>query len=263
MQISIVVPTYNSGKYVERTLDSIFSQGYHKTDVLVVDGGSKDETLNILKRYKIRYPIEFNYIVLPPKGEPDAINQGMKMVNGEVVAFLDSDDTYYPDTLKLVSEYYQKHPDVMWTYGKAHIIDSDDRIIRHEITKVKELFQPRYSYSALLCVDFITQPTVFWRREAWKETGMFNTNYKFSFEYDYWCRLGKKYKPGFINEYLANWRANSQAISEQSGAHVEEAWQAYKIATGYSGFWLKPLQWVFRNLQIATYLIVGQRESIS
>jgi glycosyltransferase involved in cell wall biosynthesis len=202
MKISVVTPSFNSGRFIERTLCSVLDQGYPDLEYFVVDGGSSDNTVQILERYgdRIWWRSE------PDSGQSDAINKGLRRATGEIVAFLNADDTYEPGALDRVAAFFRENPDAKWAYGKCRIIDAADREIRRPITLYKNLLLRRYSYTKLLTENFISQPSTFWRREVHDVIGYINEAEHYAMDYEFWLRLGQRYPAGVIPHYLAAFR---------------------------------------------------------
>jgi len=226
-KISIVTPSFNQADFIEETIKSILTQDYPNFEHIVMDGGSTDGTLRILKKYgkRIFWRSEKD------KGQGDAINKGLKMAKGEILAYLNSDDTYEPGALKAVAEFFLKNPQKMWVFGKCRIIDTKGKEIRKIITAYKNFWLRRYNYNTLLVLNYISQPAVFWRREAYKEIGEFNIEEFWELDYDYWLRLGKKYQPGFIDKYLANFRVHKKSKTSIGIKHFLEE---VKVAKRYT-----------------------------
>ncbi|MFZ5366042.1 MAG: glycosyltransferase family 2 protein [Patescibacteria group bacterium] len=226
-RISVVTPSFNQAKFIKRTIDSVLSQKYPDLEYIVMDGGSNDGTVEILKKYdnKIIWRSEKD------KGQGDAINKGLKLAKGEILAYLNSDDTLEPGALKLVADFFVKNPKVMWVFGKCRIIDENDREVRKAITTYKNFWLKRYNYKTLLILDYISQPAVFWRRRAYEEIGEFDIKEFWELDYDYWLRLGKKYKPGFIDKYLANFRVHKKAKTSIGIKHFLEEVEVAKKYT--------------------------------
>ena len=202
MKISIITPSYNQVAFIERTIQSILSQNYSDLEYIVIDGGSTDGTVEILKKYsdKIIWKSEKD------RGQSDAINKGLRMATGNIVAYLNSDDTYELGALQKVNDYFQENNQAKWVYGKCKIINENDQEIRRPITWYKNLLLKNYSYSKLLSENFISQPAVFWRRELLDKIGFFNEDEHLCMDYEYWLRIGQKYPAGVIHDYLANFR---------------------------------------------------------
>jgi glycosyltransferase involved in cell wall biosynthesis len=208
-KISIITPSFNQAKFIERTIKSVLQQGYKNFEYIVMDGGSTDKTPNILKKFS-------NQIIWQSekdKGQSDAINKGLKMATGDIVTYLNSDDTYEPGTLKKVIKFFQNNPEKKWVYGKCKIINENDREIRKPITWYKNQLLKKYNYPKLLAENFISQPATFWKKELHTEFGYFDEKEKFCMDYDFWLRIGKKYPAGVINSYLANFRYHSASKS--------------------------------------------------
>ena len=229
MKISIVTPSFNQGKFIERTLLSVLNQkGDFDVDYIVMDGGSTDNTLDVIRKYRQ----QLRCISEKDQGQSDAINKGFDMASGELFGWLNSDDTYEPGALYEVAESYQNIR-FKWCFGNCRNIDENDREIRRLITWYKIIESKKYSYRRLLSKDFISQPSVFFTRDVFKEIGPFDLNCKYSMDYDYWLRIGQKYDPLFINKFLANFRW--QAESKNSRNFAKAAFETYLTAKRHAG----------------------------
>src|ERR1700689_4417236 len=124
-RISIITPSYNQGKYIERTIQSVLTQEMPGLEYLVIDGGSTDDTVRILKHHGDR----FAWVSEKDRGHPDAINKGIARSTGPILGWLNSDDVYYPRALVNVLEFFDAHPDVDVVYGDANHIDEHDAVI--------------------------------------------------------------------------------------------------------------------------------------
>ena len=250
-KISIIIPCYNAAKFIEQTIQSILNQNYPNLECIVIDRESNDGTLDILKKYESK----ITWISEKDKGQSDAINKGLKLAQGDIVTYLNADDVYERDCFQKVANFFEKKPPVKWVYGKCKIIDENSVEIRKPITWYKYFWQKRYSYNGLLISDFIAQPAVFWRRELVDEIGLFDINKHLAMEYDYWLRIGVKYEPGFINEYLAGFRLHP--VSKSSTSFSAAANEALDVAKRYaiSGkrVFLIPLQYLNYFLVVSIY----------
>ncbi|MDD5724475.1 MAG: glycosyltransferase family 2 protein [Syntrophales bacterium] len=160
MKISVVTPSLNQGEFMERTIQSVLSQhGDFELEHIIVDGGSTDGTLDIIEKYKGRLTL----LSGRDRGQSDAINKGFAMASGDILAWLNSDDTYEPGALSEVAEIHRKH-EFEWYFGNCRNIDENDREIRKLITRYKMFESRRYSLRRLLSKDFISQPAVFLRK---------------------------------------------------------------------------------------------------
>jgi len=227
-KISIITPTYNQAGYIERTIESILGQDYPNIEYIVMDGGSTDGTIDILKKYSDRIIWKSE----KDKGQADAINKGLRIAKGEICAYINSDDTYEQGAFATVAKYFNKHPDKEWLYGKCRIIDENDKEIRRFVTWYKNIRLKKYSYNRLLIENAISQPATFWKRKLHNELGLFDENEYHVMDYEFWLRIGQKYTPGVILEYLSNFRyyANSK-----SGLQTKERFQdEARVARQYS-----------------------------
>ena len=224
MKISIVTPSLNQGEFIERTIRSILSQdGDFDLDYIIVDGGSTDGTLDIVRKYEDRLTL----ISGRDRGQSDAINKGFGMASGDILAWLNSDDTYEPGALSEVAERYRKH-EFEWCFGDCRNIDENDHEIRRFITRYKMFESRRYSLRRLLSKDFVSQPAVFFTKRVFQETGPLDLDLEYTMDYDYWLRIGKKYSPIYINRFLANFRW--QEDSKNSRNYSKSAHEAYLVA---------------------------------
>jgi glycosyltransferase involved in cell wall biosynthesis len=224
MKLSIITPSFNQGRYLERTLQSVLTQqGDFELEHIVIDGGSTDDTLDILRRYGTRV----RWVSEKDRGQSDAINKGFGMATGEVLAWLNSDDTYLPGALARVAAEYRKAP-FAWCFGNCRIIDEDDREIREFITRYKAAQARTYSYRHLLRRDFISQPAVFFTAAAYQATGEISRELVYSMDYDYWLRLGRSWEPRILDEFLANFRWHTQ--SKNGAAYRKASWETFQTA---------------------------------
>lgn len=209
-KISIVTPSLNQAKFIKKTIKSVLDQNYPDLEYIVIDGCSTDGTLKILKKYnnKIIWKSEKD------QGQADAINKGLTAATGEVFAYLNSDDILLPGALKKIALLFQENPKIKWLFGKAKIIDEKGRETRKLLTFYKNLLLPHVSEKLLLVVNPISQPATFWRREVTEIVGFFDKKQYYCADYDYWLKLIKKFKPGFINEHLAAFRIQSKSKGE-------------------------------------------------
>jgi len=254
MKISIITPSYNQADFIERTIQSVLNQNYPDLEYIVMDGGSTDGTLEILKKYSDRIIWKSE----KDKGQSDAINKGLKMATSDIIAYINSDDTYEPETFQRVADFFKHNPNSKWISGKCRIINEKDQEIRRPITTYKNLFLKRYSYRKLLAENFISQPATFWKRELLDEIGFFNEKENFCMDYEYWLRIGKKYPLGIINEYLANFRyyQNSKSGSVNKKQFLDELRLAKKFGSEYplSTFLHKinyyKITWIYKILSL-------------
>ena len=184
MKITIVTPSYNQDQFIERTILSVLNQKWDfDLEYIIVDGESSDKSVDIIKKYdeKVKkgdFKDNFNsisYIWLSEKDswQSDAINKWLKLSTWDIVTYLNSDDTYELTTLQTIADELWVS-DKKWCYWKCKIVDLEDREIRKYITFYKDFLSKKYSYSKLLTENFISQMTVFWKREIIDEIWYFD-----------------------------------------------------------------------------------------
>jgi glycosyltransferase involved in cell wall biosynthesis len=227
-KISVITPTYSQSHFIEQTIKCVLDEDYPNLEYIIIDGGSTDGTVEILKKYndKLIWRSEKD------NGLADAINKGLRLATGEIVAYLNSDDLYEKGTLARIGSYFKDNPQATWICGKCRIINENGREFHRLITRYKNFWLKRYSYKKLLAINFISQPAVFWRRKVIKEVGLFNVNLKFAMDYEYWLRIGKNHKPAILDEYLAKFRIHPNAKGTKS--YTEQFREELAIARRYS-----------------------------
>ncbi len=228
--ISAVLPTYNQAGYIRQALDSVLMQNYPNLEIIVVDGLSTDGTVDILKSYgdKIRWISEKD------KNQTDALNKGFRMATGEIIAWLNTDDLYDEGALLTAGRYFADHPKCMWVYGRCTIIDHTGKEIRKWVTAYKNIFCRRYSYNSLLAQNFISQMGVFFRRKVLQETGELDVSLRNGMDYDFWLRLGKLYRPAFIDQNFGKFRLHldSKTLKDSKNLFDNDYACAKKYAAG-------------------------------
>jgi len=222
--VSIITPSLNQGSFLEETILSVLDQkGDFKLEYLVIDGGSTDQTIDILKKYDNR----LNWFSGPDQGQTDAVNKGFAKASGDILGWLNSDDLYEEGSLAKVVDSYKDHK-FEWCFGNCRNIDEGGREIRKPVTTYKNFESRHYSRQRLLTKDFIPQPAVFIARQAFREIGPLNKLYHFAMDYDYWLRLASRYSPLYIDRYLARFRWHR--ASKSKGNFRKAAMEAYGIA---------------------------------
>jgi glycosyltransferase involved in cell wall biosynthesis len=206
MKFTIVTPSYNTGKYIERTIESVLNQTGIELEYFVIDNESTDETVEVLSKYRDRIHVQ----QYKDSGQYDAINRGWRQGTGDVFAWLNADDVYFPDTLRKVADYFAQHPEVMAVYGEAVYIDRDGQVLK-PVTNIRD-----YSRQLLRSHDFITQPATFLRREVVEVTGELRP-YRFVFDWDYWIRVSDRFEFVRLKDCLAGYRITGKNLTMTGG----------------------------------------------
>ena len=209
--VSIVTPSFNQSRFIEETLMSVRGQDYSNLEHLVIDGGSTDGTLDILSRYQETY--NMRWISEPDAGQSDAVNNGLRCANGEIIGWLNSDDTYMPGAIKQAVHHLQENPSVGWVYGDAYW--------SNEHGKVLSIYKARkFSFVELLTHGmYLPQPTLFFRHRVLDEIGLLDVGIHTAMDYDFCLRLGHMFDAGYIPAILATRRLHSQAKSAAHSAN--------------------------------------------
>lgn len=210
--VSIITPSYNHAPYLTATIDSVLSQDYPHLEYIVVDGGSQDHTVEILQHYADR----LYWISERDDGQADAINKGFRMARGEILAWLNSDDLYLPGAVSQAVQYFQMHPDVSMVYGAGHHVDSYGHIIAPYLTEP-------FDHQRLSERCFICQPTVFFRAAVFREVGPLDLQLRFCLDYEYWMRIAKRFRIGYLEAPLAASRLHmeTKTLAHRVAVHAE------------------------------------------
>jgi glycosyltransferase involved in cell wall biosynthesis len=195
LTFSVITPSYNQGRFIERTIQSVFQQHEVELDYMVCDGGSTDETVSILRQYEDR----LRWVSEPDGGQAAAVNKGIDATSGDIIAWINSDDVYLPAAFSKVQHAFETRPDVDVIYGDACHIDCDDQFI--EPYPAEEWDYERLKDACILC-----QPAVFFRRKLVADCGALNADLQLSMDYELWLRYGQQALFLHLPEVLAHSR---------------------------------------------------------
>jgi hypothetical protein len=194
--VSIVTPSFNQGRFLRRTVESVLGQTYPHIEYVVIDGGSSDASVEILKSYGNR----LSWISEPDRGQGHALNKGFARTHGEIRAYLNSDDVLAPGAVEKVVAYFLAHPNWDLVYGRAHFIDEGGHITGTYPTAP-------YSFRRLVEDNCLCQPAVFWRAALAEKVGPFDEHLHCCMDYDYWLRIATS---GGHLAHVENLLANSR-----------------------------------------------------
>ncbi len=219
-RFGIVTPSFNQGAFIRETIESVLEQQYPNLDYCVIDAGSTDNTIEVLRSYGSR----ISWISERDDGQAAAINKGLRRTTGDIVAFINSDDLYLPGTLSFVARYFHDHPDAMWLTGDYAIIDADGREMQSLVASYKRLLRRGSTFQRLAIANFIVQPSTFWRRGLLDENGWFDESLRYCFDYDFWMRAMQRHPLHAPDRPLSLFRIHraSKGGSEYSRQFAEE-----------------------------------------
>jgi glycosyltransferase involved in cell wall biosynthesis len=206
-KISVVTPSYNQGYFIKSTIDSVLCQNYPNLEYIIIDGGSTDDTISILHSYDGR----LIWISEHDNGQSDALNKGLHLVTGDIISYINSDDLFESNSFFCVAEYFLSNPNAMWVTGKCRVIDENNLEIRRWITLYKNFWLLFRNYRILLILDYISQPSTFWKSSILNNIGYFDETLTHTMDYDYWLRIGNKYPLFTINKVLSSFRIHSKS----------------------------------------------------
>ncbi|MBW4483587.1 MAG: glycosyltransferase [Tildeniella torsiva UHER 1998/13D] len=211
LTFSVVTPSYQQGCFIERTIKSVLAQNVD-FEFVVMDGGSKDETLDVLDTYSDR----LIWVSEVDAGQADAVNKGIEKATGDIIAWINSDDIYYPGALEKVKDIFSRYSEVQVVYGKADWIGEKDEVLKAFPTEP-------WSYKRLKESCYLCQPAVFFRRSLVEKYGSLNKSLQYCMDYELWLRYGEHTDFYFLSDKLAGSRmyASNKTMGQTLVAHAE------------------------------------------
>jgi glycosyltransferase involved in cell wall biosynthesis len=178
--VSIVTPSYNQARYLEKTILSVLEQDYPRIEYLVIDGGSTDGSLEIIQNYADRLAF---WVSEPDSGQTEAINKGFDRAQGEILAYLNSDDVYQKGAVFEAVHYMQAHPEIGMVYGDANYIDEQGELLGRFPAAQTDYRRLRSGYV------HVPQQAAFFRARLWRMVGPLDPSFYFAMDYDLWVRI--------------------------------------------------------------------------
>lgn len=224
--VSIVTPSFNQARYLEQTLRSVLEQDHPRLEYIVIDGASKDGSVEIIRKYQNRFAF---WVSEKDSGQAEAINKGLSRANGGIVAWLNSDDYYLPGTISSAVRVFEENPDVVLIYGDMLAVDERGRTINL-------LKYGQYSLQDLLCFQIIGQPSVFFRREALEKAGSLDTTFHFLLDHHLWIRIARQGKILHVPQVWSAARYHAEAKNRAKAAEFgREAFRILEWAKNQPG----------------------------
>lgn len=258
--VSIVTPTYNSDHFIAETLASVNGQSYPNIEHIIVDGGSHDNTLLILREYQKSTSNIVSVISEPDDGMYDAINKGLSIAKGEILTYLNSDDLYDgSNVIDKIVHVFGKDGGIKWIYSNVKIINGHSQIVANYRI-------PPFNWKTFACASwsFIPQPTTFWRKELFEEIGGFNKNYQMAADFDFFLKAGMLSTPKRVDFVVARFREHDDALTSKqqdlSKAEMKAIIEEHNLEdlSFYSLYRL--LSWLqFKAWNLDTYVCRGWR----
>jgi len=228
--VTIVTPTLNMGHFLDETIQSVLSQDYPHIEYIVIDGGSTDQTLDVVKKYQDR----LQFYSAPDGGTADAINKGFRRARGSIWTYLNADDTYLPGAVSTAVRCLLQKPDVVGIYGDAYWVNEESKILGVYPTQ-------EFQSSLLQRECFICQPAAFVRREAIESVAFLDPSLRYTYDYDLWIRLSKNYSLHKVNAFLATSRMHSR--NKTLAARRSGFREAMRLLSAHFGY--VPFTWIY------------------
>lgn len=204
MLVSIVTPSFNQDRYLEETIQSVLSQDYPHIEYMVIDGSSTDTTVNVIKRHEHKLAW---WISERDQGQTDAINKGFGRARGNILAWINSDDTYEPGAVTAAVKYLQDHPEIGMVYGDCNYINESGKVIGKFNSAQTDYRLLRQGYT------HIPQQTTFFRANLWKQVGPLDPSFYFAMDYDLWTRIAARAPIQYVPQTWANFRLHTTGKS--------------------------------------------------
>jgi len=238
MRISVVTPSLNQAQYIEETIESVLSQGIQDIEYIIMDGGSTDGSVEIIKRYA---KFVTHWQSGKDGGQTEAIHNGFARATGEVLCWLNSDDKYEPGALAFVEGEFEANPRLQLLYGDYTLLYPDGRAVP----------KPKVSFDFNICLHaylMIPQSSSFWRGSLYKSVGGLNPAFQYAFDYDFFLRAGYALREErgsivHVHKYLSKFRVHpaSKSVSQMSKfkQEIPQIWEQFGGSKSRSLQWLR------------------------
>jgi len=221
--VSIVTPSYNQKNYLEDTILSVLNQDYPALEYFVIDGGSTDGSLEIINKYADKLS---GWVSEPDQGQTDAINKGFFRCQGDIMAWINSDDIYHVGAISSAVEFLKEHPEIGMVYGDSDLIDGNGRTVGKFNAK-------QTNFQRLMRGEvYIPQPAAFWRRDLWNQSGPLDPDFYFAMDYDLWVRFSKITSLKYIPKVWASFRIHGEGKTTLSD---NRCWPEMRIVNQREG----------------------------
>jgi glycosyltransferase involved in cell wall biosynthesis len=246
--VSIVTPSYNQARFLEATLRSVLTQDYPAIEYIVVDGGSNDGSSEIIRRYADSLAW---WVSEPDHGQTDALNKGFAQAHGEILAWLNSDDVYFPGAITQAVAFLHSHPEAGMVYGDASFIDAEGSEIGRFPARQTDYARLRRGYV------HIPQQASFFRADLWRRVGPLDPSFYFAMDYDLWVRLAKLAPLVYTPRLWASFRLHGEGKTITAD---DRCWpEMLRVHRREGGSWLSPLAAKYLLRRLAAPLLNWRR----
>lgn len=254
-RISVVTPSFNQGHFLERTILSVLNQNYPNLEYIIMDGGSTDGSAEIIRRHERHLA---RWVSEKDGGQGDAIRRGFRLCTGRILAYLNSDDVYLPDTLRRVGRLFRDRPGIDVVYGNKYLTDEEDRVVGER--RLTPYIRPISSLGFLYGGFGISQPAAFWTRDMYYKVGEIDPAFVHCMDTDLFVRFAMhRARFQFVREYLAGGRIHQSSktstlrhVARQEVRTIEAKCRRYK-----SRVFALSCRTLVRAVRIAVYLTQG------
>jgi glycosyltransferase involved in cell wall biosynthesis len=239
MRVSIVTPSYNQAQFLEQTIRSVLEQDYPDLEYIIVDGKSTDGSLDLIRKYSDRLSW---WVSEPDRGQTDALNKGFSHATGELLAWLNSDDTYVPGAIREAVEFFKANPSAALIYGDANYIDESGRVVGRFPAAQTDYRLLRRGYV------HIPQQASFFRADLWRQVGPLDPSFFFAMDYDLWVRLAARSPLVYHPRVWANFRLHGDS---KTLAADDRCWpEMIRVHRRDGGSWLSVIvaKYILRTL---------------
>lgn len=245
LSISVVMPSFNHARFIKESIESVLSQDYPNIDLLVMDGGSNDSTVEILKSYGDR----LTFVSEKDRGQSDAINKGLARVNGDIVCWLNSDDLFTPHAVSTVMKIFQEHPEVDFVYGNGWTIDENGGMLGSSGVL------PFDRWKLIHQRNYLQQPSCFFRKSLLEKVGMIDETLHYVMDWELWIRFSA-YNGYYTDEFLSYNRTYNENKT-QSG-HFKRWKEIYRVVRKYTDAFCPPILGIYL-LEVTIHYLASKR----
>ncbi|MBW2084141.1 MAG: glycosyltransferase [Deltaproteobacteria bacterium] len=249
-KITVVTPSYNQARFLEATMRTVHDQRYPNLEHIVIDGGSTDGSVEIIRKYEDRLTY---WVSEPDKGQTDALIKGFAHATGDIFAWLNADDLYEVRTLWEVSSFFTRNPEVQFVYGDALWLNAEGKVLKPKKEIPFSWFIWVYDY------NYIPQPSAFWRRELYEAVGGLDPHFDLAMDADLWARFAERTRPVHVRRIWSRMRLYSEQKNQRLRARSDHEDQVIRERyLGREPIWSRRLKKPFaRGARIGWKLVTG------